>query len=95
MIFDVRGPGDRGGSLLFGVGWERKIAFICARESLKEPRLGPQLKKAFGGVYVANQGFTPESAEERLASSEADAIAFGQLLLANPDLPRRVALRAP
>jgi len=74
---------------------KRKIAFICAREPLKEPRLGPQLKKAFGGVYVANEGFTLESAMETLAAGEADAIAFGKLFIANPDLPRRFALKAP
>jgi 2,4-dienoyl-CoA reductase-like NADH-dependent reductase (Old Yellow Enzyme family) len=28
---------------------KRGIAFICARESLEEPRLEPELKKAFGG----------------------------------------------
>ena len=39
----------------------RKIAFLCARESTKAPRLGPDLKAAFGGVYVANEGFTRES----------------------------------
>ena len=36
----------------------RKLAFLCARESLAEPRLGPALKKAFGGVYIVNEGFT-------------------------------------
>ena len=74
---------------------KRKIAFICARESAKAPRLGPDLKKAFGGVYVANESFTRESAEEALAAGEADAIAFGKLFIANPDLPRRFALNAP
>lgn len=74
---------------------KRKIAFICARESVKEPRLGRQLKAAFGGIYIANEGFTLESAEAALASGEADAVAFGKLFLANPDLPRRFALRAP
>ncbi len=74
---------------------KRKIAFICARESLKEPRLGPKLKKAFGGAYVANEGFTPESAAQTLAAGEADAIAFGKLFIANPDLPRRLKLKAP
>ncbi len=74
---------------------KRKVAFICARESLKEPRLGPELKRAFGGVYVANEGFTPESAAQTLAAGEADAIAFGKLFIANPDLPRRLALKAP
>jgi N-ethylmaleimide reductase len=73
---------------------KRKIAFICARESLKEPRLGLALKMAFGGVYVANEGFTFESATEALAAGEADAVAFGKLFIANPDLPRRFALKA-
>ena len=74
---------------------KRSIAFICARESTKSPRLGPQLKAAFGGVYVANEGFTREEAEAVLAAGEADAVAFGKLFLANPDLPRRFAVRAP
>ena len=29
------------------------------------------------------------------AAGEADAVAFGKLFLANPDLPRRFAVRAP
>lgn len=74
---------------------KRKIAFICARESVAEPRLGPKLKEAFGGVYIANEGFTLESAEQALAAGEADAVAFGKLFIANPDLPRRFALRVP
>ena len=74
---------------------KRKIAFICARESGTAPRLGPALKAAFGGVYVANESFTREGAEGALAAGQADAVAFGKLFLANPDLPRRFALGAP
>lgn len=70
---------------------KRKIAFICARESLGENRIGPELKKEFGGVYVANEKFTRESAEQVLAAGEADAVAFGKLFIANPDLPSRFA----
>ena len=34
------------------------IAFLCAREVAGERRgSGPQLKAAFGGVYIANEGF--------------------------------------
>jgi 2,4-dienoyl-CoA reductase-like NADH-dependent reductase (Old Yellow Enzyme family) len=73
---------------------ERKIAFLCARESLGPNRIGPQLKTLFGGVYIANEGFTPETAQAVLDSGEADAVAFGQLFIANPDLPRRIALSA-
>jgi 2,4-dienoyl-CoA reductase-like NADH-dependent reductase (Old Yellow Enzyme family) len=74
---------------------KRKIAFLCLRESLTGARLGPALKKAFGGVLVANEGFTPETGAATLAAGEADAVAFGKLFIANPDLPRRIALNAP
>ena len=72
----------------------RRIAFICARESLAEPRLGPQLKAAFGGVYIGNEKFTLDAAQGVLDRGEADAVAFGKAFIANPDLPRRFATGA-
>jgi N-ethylmaleimide reductase len=74
---------------------KRGIAFICARESLGENRLGPQLKQAFGGVYIANEKMSKEIAENVIATGEADAVAFGKLFIANPDLPRRLKDNAP
>src|SRR3984885_12278071 len=74
---------------------ERKIAFICAREYIGPDRIGPRLKAAFGGVYIANEKFTHETAEQAVEGGEADAVAFGKLFIANPDLPERFALRAP
>ncbi|WP_191057925.1 alkene reductase [Geminicoccus harenae] len=73
----------------------RKIAFICARERLEEPRLGPAIKKAFGGIFVANESFDQAAGDEVLARGEADAVAFGKAFIANPDLPRRFAENAP
>ena len=73
---------------------KRKIAFICARESMGLNRLGPELKKIFGGVYIANEGFTQETAQAALDAGEADAIAFGKQFIANPDLPKRFAENA-
>jgi len=49
----------------------------------------------FGGVYVANEGFTRESGEQALENGEADAVAFGKLFIANPDLPERFKAGAP
>jgi hypothetical protein len=69
----------------------RGIGFLCVREHLGEGRIGPALKSAFGGVYVANEGMTQASGEALLASGEADAVAYGKLFIANPDLPRRFA----
>jgi N-ethylmaleimide reductase len=74
---------------------KRGIAFICAREALGDDRLGPLLKKQFGGVYIANEKMTRESAERLLASGEADAVAWGQWFIANPDLPARLKSGAP
>jgi 2,4-dienoyl-CoA reductase-like NADH-dependent reductase (Old Yellow Enzyme family) len=73
----------------------RGIAFICAREHLGEGRIGPALKAAFGGVYIANEGFTRETAIQVLSAGEADAVAFGKLFIANPDLPHRFAENLP
>ena len=74
---------------------KRRIAFICARESLGDNRIGPQLKAAFGGSYIANEGFTQATANQVLVAGEADAVAFGVPLLANPDLPARFRQNAP
>jgi 2,4-dienoyl-CoA reductase-like NADH-dependent reductase (Old Yellow Enzyme family) len=73
---------------------KRGIAFIAARESAGPGRLGPELKRKFGGVWIANEGFSLETANEAIAAGEADAVAFGKLFIANPDLPRRFALGA-
>jgi 2,4-dienoyl-CoA reductase-like NADH-dependent reductase (Old Yellow Enzyme family) len=74
---------------------KRGIAFICAREAVGPDSLGPQLKEAFGGVYIANEKMTKESAEELLSSGKADAVAWGQWFIANPDLPARLKQNAP
>ncbi len=74
---------------------KRKLAFLCARESHDKPALGPALKQAFGGVFIANEGFTAESAREAIASGQADAVAFGKSAIANPDLVRRFGENAP
>ncbi len=96
---DAQSMGDSNPRATFGyVARElgrRKIAFLCVREHAGEGRIGPELKKAFGGVYIANEAFTQETAERALAAGEADAVAFGKLFLANPDLPERFRLHAP
>lgn len=95
---DAHSMGDSNPAETFGyVARElgkRHIAFICARESLGDNRLGPQIKQAFGGIYVANEGHTKKTAEQLLAAGEADAVAFGKLFIANPDLPQRFRTNA-
>jgi 2,4-dienoyl-CoA reductase-like NADH-dependent reductase (Old Yellow Enzyme family) len=95
---DAHSMGDSDPAALFGhvvreLG-QRRLAFLCVREHNGPGRLGPQLKAAFSGAYVANERFTFESASQALAAGEADAVAFGKLFIANPDLPQRMKLRA-
>jgi 2,4-dienoyl-CoA reductase-like NADH-dependent reductase (Old Yellow Enzyme family) len=73
---------------------QRGIAFICAREAVGDDSLGPLLKKEFGGVYIANEQMTRDSAEQLMSAGKADAVAFGKLFIANPDLPRRLQANA-
>jgi 2,4-dienoyl-CoA reductase-like NADH-dependent reductase (Old Yellow Enzyme family) len=101
---DAHDAGDSDPAATFGyVARElghRGVAFICAREGIDgRPRLGPDLKRQFqeagGGAYIANEGFTRETAEQVVDNGEADAVAFGRQFIANPDLPRRLELDAP
>lgn len=43
---------------------------------------------------IAAGGYKPAEAETLLQSGDADAVAFGRLFIANPDLPRRITLGA-
>lgn len=96
---DVMGMGDENPRELFTyVATElgkKGLAFLMSREYYGDDRLGPDLKKAFGGVYIANEKYTFEQANQVIEAGEADAVAFGKLFIANPDLPSRFAKGAP
>lgn len=68
---------------------KREIAFICTREYVADDSISPVLKKEFGGVLISNEGFTKDTAERLINEGSADAIAFGKLYIANPDLVER------
>ena len=65
------------------------------KEVANKESIGPILKQLFGGPYIANEGFDQASAEKALAEGTADAVAFGKLFIANPDLVKRFAEHAP
>jgi 2,4-dienoyl-CoA reductase-like NADH-dependent reductase (Old Yellow Enzyme family) len=69
---------------------QRNIAFLLVREHQANDSIGAALKRAFGGVYVANEQFTVAQAEAAIADGAADAVAFGVKFIANPDLPARI-----
>ncbi len=59
------------------------------------PRLSPVVRKAFDGVLIANDSITPAEGADLIAKGEADAVSFGRLYIANPDLAQRIRTGAP
>jgi N-ethylmaleimide reductase len=53
------------------------------------------LREEFHGPLIVANGFNRETATRAVAEGAADAVAFGRLFLANPDLPERFRLNAP
>ena len=52
------------------------------------------VRERYQGVLIGNMGYTPEEAEQAVASGLVDAVAFGVPFIANPDLPARIRARA-
>lgn len=69
---------------------KRGIAFIFTREAQHDDSISPQLKKLFGGVLIANEGFTRASAAQAINAGQADAVSWGKEFISNPDLPQRL-----
>ncbi|PKO63500.1 MAG: alkene reductase, partial [Betaproteobacteria bacterium HGW-Betaproteobacteria-17] len=54
-----------------------------------------QTRALYQGNLIRNNGYDFETAQQAVMSGAADAIAFGRLLLANPDLVERFRRGAP
>ena len=73
-------------ALLFNLPWVGALRVCTARQVFR---------KAFQGPLIAAGGHTRASGIAALREDHADAIAYGRLYLANPDLVRRFKLNAP
>ena len=61
----------------------------------RQVALVTELRATWNGLYIANGGYDSARAERAITEGRADAIAFGRLFLANPDLPRRLRFGGP
>jgi N-ethylmaleimide reductase len=52
-------------------------------------------RAAFTGALLSAGGYDGAGAKNAVSTGEADAVAFGRLFIANPDLPRRLQEDAP
>jgi N-ethylmaleimide reductase len=53
------------------------------------------LRDRFKAAYIANNGYTRDTAVAAVASGNVDLVAFGKLYISNPDLAERLAAGAP
>lgn len=51
-------------------------------------------KSLFNGAFISAGGYTSKTAKEVVENGNADAVAFGRLYIANPDLPERIKVGA-
>lgn len=59
------------------------------------PKLSPKIREVFKGPLVLNQDYSMEAGQRDLDAGVADAIAWGRLYIANPDLVERFRQGAP
>lgn len=78
---------------------QRGIAYLhMMRADFFQAQQGDVITPArqhFKGVLISNMGYTADEAEQAIAEGKLDAVAFGTSFLANPDLPARIAAKAP
>ncbi|MFT9382741.1 alkene reductase [Gluconobacter sp. P5B12] len=73
----------------------RKAGFLFIRETQGTDSQLSRLKSVFGGPVIANDEFSPTDAEQVVEEGTADAVAFGRLFIANPDLVERLKAKEP
>lgn len=77
----------------------RQIAFLEIRHDQhdrpQEIQLAKTARANFQGALMLNGGFDQASGEAAVGSGLADAIVYGRLIIANPDLVERFARHAP
>lgn len=58
------------------------------------PDVASSFRDCYKGFLISAGGYDPITADETIKNNKADAIAFGRLFIANPDLPKRIKLNA-
>lgn len=53
------------------------------------------LHRLYSGVWMLNNGYSKEMAEEAIRAGRADMVSFGRKMITNPDLPRRFRENQP
>jgi N-ethylmaleimide reductase len=59
------------------------------------PKMLKMVRPHYKGPIIANAGITPDAAGALVGKGDADAVAFGRMYIANPDLATRIKHKGP
>lgn len=93
--FVIKALADRGISYLHLIEPQVRAGLVEEADHAAPQSVATLFRPMFPGPLIASGGFNADAAEQVLAAGAADLIAFGRTFIANPDLPRRLALGAP
>lgn len=94
-------PASTYGALVAELSSLRLVYLHCVEGETIGPRNVPsgfsfaELRRAFKGVYMANNGYDRAMALQARAANTADLICFGRAFIGNPDLVERLKTNAP
>jgi len=78
-----------------GMGWLELADTSFWYGRFERSRMLDLAKPVFDGRIIANGGIEPQTANELIAGGMVDAVSFGRLWMANPDLPERIRRGGP
>ncbi len=78
-----------------GMGWIELADTSFWWGKFERTRMLEMVRPIFDGVIVANGGIDPETGNALIGSGAVDAVSFGRLWMANPDLPERIRRGGP
>lgn len=78
-----------------GLGWLELADSSFWWGKFERTRMLELVRPVFNGRIIANGGIDPATAQELIGSGAVDAVSFGRLWIANPDLPARIRAGGP
>jgi N-ethylmaleimide reductase len=78
-----------------GLGWLELADTSFWWGKFERTRMLEFVRPVFSGRIIANGGIDPEAAQALVRSGAVDAVSFGRLWIANPDLPERIRRGGP
>jgi 2,4-dienoyl-CoA reductase-like NADH-dependent reductase (Old Yellow Enzyme family) len=78
-----------------GLGWLELADTNFWWGKVDRARMLEMVRPVFSGPVIANGGIDPAAANELIRNGTVDAVSFGRLWIANPDLPERIRAGGP